>query len=73
MGACAHRNIQVLTITKNLLNVHPNESKMAGPTGVKQAHIQEGSPCPSSASHRPKPSGGAECVKKGRTMTELER
>jgi hypothetical protein len=67
MGACAHRNLQVLTITKNPLNVHPNESKTAGPTGVKQVHVQEGSLCPSSASHRPKPSGGAERAKKGRT------
>jgi hypothetical protein len=39
---------------QNPLNVHPNESKTAGPTSVKQMHIQEGSLCPSSASHRPK-------------------
>jgi hypothetical protein len=67
MGAYAYRNLQVLTITKNPLSVHPNESKTAGPTGVKQIYVQEGSPCPSFASHRPKPSGGTERAKKGRT------
>jgi hypothetical protein len=73
VGDCAHRNLQVLTITKNSLNMHPNESKTAGPTGVKQMHVQEGSPCPSSASYRLKPSGGAERAKKGRTVTFIAK
>jgi hypothetical protein len=71
VGVCAHRNLQVLTITKNPLNVHPNESKTAGPTSVKQIYVQEGSPCPSSTSHRLKPSDGAERMKKGRTNLNL--
>jgi hypothetical protein len=52
VGACAHRNLQGLTITEKPPRCASQRVWTVELTGTKQIHIQEGSPCPSSASHR---------------------